>query len=399
MAPALEELDALLGGPPCQDFSVIRGRSDKRKGLLVRRGRLYLEFVRALRALKPKAFVFENVPGLMNANGGLAYRAVLSGFRSAGYEVVFSGIVDFSKLGVPQMRRRLIVLGLRKDLVGNVANLWKVRNVAERFLKPKDVLAKYPLTPLEALTGRRLDELQSEYERAMEEWRGVWDEVRTPKAARWKAEVWDKLKLDVVEDYLILNGIRPASGGELDEAMRAHEAVLKHMGWWRRPVCSEPLPDGTCDAPRDAPSVAERLRRIPPGENHEFVKGTRWEVGGLMSNVYRRLHPLAPAPTVIAYGGGGTHGYHYERGRGTLTLRERARLQSFPDSFLFLGSKTQIRAQIGEAVPPLGAERLAQALSVALEEAGLKMPEAERSSAQSAGSSATETGSHLSTFT
>ncbi|MGC9021421.1 MAG: DNA cytosine methyltransferase, partial [Candidatus Methanodesulfokora sp.] len=98
-------------------------------------------------------------------------------------------------------------------------------------------------------------------------------------------------------------------------------------------------------------------------------RGTRWEVEGKgISLIYRRLHPLKPAYTVVAYGGGGTHGYHYERSRATLTLRERARLQTFPDSFLFSGSKTEIRAQIGEAVPPLASRRLAEVLAEILED-------------------------------
>ncbi len=108
------------------------------------------------------------------------------------------------------------------------------------------------------------------------------------------------------------------------------------------------------------------MRMIPPGENHKFVRGTRCEVKGLMSNIYRRLNPLQPAYTVIAYGGGGTWGYHYERNRGKLTNRERARLQTFPDWFEFSGNSQDVRAQIGEAVPPLAGYRIAQAVDTAL---------------------------------
>ncbi|MEM4412132.1 MAG: DNA cytosine methyltransferase, partial [Thermofilum sp.] len=71
---------------------------------------------------------------------------------------------------------------------------------------------------------------------------------------------------------------------------------------------------------------------------------------------------LKPSYTIVAYGGGGTHGYHYDRDRATLSLRERARLQTFPDSFLFCGSRTEVRAQIGEAVPPLASKRIAEAV-------------------------------------
>jgi len=94
-------------------------------------------------------------------------------------------------------------------------------------------------------------------------------------------------------------------------------------------------PDSTNDPPGDDPAVVER---IPPGENHEFVRSTEWEVEGKdISPVYRRVHPLKPSYTIVAYGGGGTRGYHYDRDRATLTLRERVRLQTFPDNFLFPG--------------------------------------------------------------
>ena len=72
-----------------------------------------------------------------------------------------------------------------------------------------------------------------------------------------------------------------------------------------------------------------------------------------MSNIYRRLDRNKPSYTVIASGGGGTWGYHYEENR-PLTNRERARLQGFPDDFIFYGSNAEVRRQIGNAVPPAG---------------------------------------------
>lgn len=89
-----------------------------------------------------------------------------------------------------------------------------------------------------------------------------------------------------------------------------------------------------------------------------------------LSLVYRRLHPLQPAYTVVAHGGGGTWGYHYRRGLSRLTNRERARLQGFPDGFLFWGSPQRVRAQIGEAVPPLLSLALAQAVLAVLADLG-----------------------------
>lgn len=126
--------------------------------------------------------------------------------------------------------------------------------------------------------------------------------------------------------------------------------------------------------PKDAPNneltkhtskVKEMLSYIPPGENAWYagipehlqlnVKGAR------MSSIYKRLDPSRPAYTVTGSGGGGTHMYHWEELRA-LTNRERARLQTFPDDFEFLGSKEAVRKQIGMAVPPQGAQIVFEAI-------------------------------------
>jgi DNA (cytosine-5)-methyltransferase 1 len=113
------------------------------------------------------------------------------------------------------------------------------------------------------------------------------------------------------------------------------------------------------------------MRMIPPDENSGFVDGTKWEVKSRgMSHIYRRTHPLKPAYTVLAYGGGGTWSYHYEIGRGKLTNRERARLQTFPDHFKFEGNVSEVRAQIGEAVPTLLGNKIAKAVEIILGSVG-----------------------------
>lgn len=381
--------DVVVGGPPCQDFSIVRGPEWDRKGIKVKRGRLYAHFVRALASLQPKAFLFENVPGLVTANKGSAFKVIredLSRLNSRwdevrkiignensnksieGYEIIFSELVDFSEFGVPQKRERLIIIGIRRDLVRNIDRAWEIKSIFLSMLKRvTGLFNKYPLTAIEAFEGARLDELDDTYEKTMRKWYGIWLEVGTERAWKWKAEVWDKLTFRSLDDYLVVNEIKLSSRDELEEALKQHEKVLKELGYYGVPVSSLRLTDNTHETPKEEPAVVERMRRIPPGENHEFIRGTRWEVEGRgISLVYRRLHPLKPAYTVVAYGGGGTHGYHYDRDRATLTLRERARLQTFPDTFLFSGSKMQIRAQIGEAVPPLAAKKLAQALAEVL---------------------------------
>lgn len=116
---------------------------------------------------------------------------------------------------------------------------------------------------------------------------------------------------------------------------------------------------------KQSAGVVERLKHIPAGENAWYegipqhlrlnVKGAR------MSQIYKRLDPKKPSYTITGSGGGGTHVYHWLEHRA-LTNRERARLQSFPDNFVFEGSKESARKQIGMAVPPVGAQAVISAV-------------------------------------
>ncbi len=113
------------------------------------------------------------------------------------------------------------------------------------------------------------------------------------------------------------------------------------------------------------PKVVERLKYIKPGQNAFTAKlpaHLQLNVkGAKISQIYKRLDPTKPAYTVTGSGGGGTHIYHYSEPRA-LTNRERARLQTFPDAYLFTGSKESVRKQIGMAVPPRGAQIIFEAL-------------------------------------
>lgn len=111
--------------------------------------------------------------------------------------------------------------------------------------------------------------------------------------------------------------------------------------------------------------VIERLSFIKPGENAfnaDIPKRLRLNVkGATISQIYRRLDPNKPAYTVTGSGGGGTHMYHWQELR-SLTSRERARLQTFPDNFVFNGGRESVRAQVGMAVPPKISEKIFRAI-------------------------------------
>lgn len=110
---------------------------------------------------------------------------------------------------------------------------------------------------------------------------------------------------------------------------------------------------------RQSPTVIERLKYIKPGENAfnaNLPEHLKLNVkGAKISQIYRRLQFDKPAYTITGSGGGGTHVYHWSENRA-LTNRERARLQTFPDNFVFYGSKESVRKQIGMAVPVRGAK-------------------------------------------
>jgi DNA (cytosine-5)-methyltransferase 1 len=144
----------------------------------------------------------------------------------------------------------------------------------------------------------------------------------------------------------------------------------------REALDADPLPDAAPNHERglDGPDVVERLKLIPPGSNYEAIPaGHPLAVKGLISHVYRRLDPDKPAYTMIAGGGGGTHGYHHVEPR-RLSNRERARLQGFPDGFVFEhgcgpGAREsrsvypRVRRQVGNAVPPPAAQVIVGAVA------------------------------------
>lgn len=120
----------------------------------------------------------------------------------------------------------------------------------------------------------------------------------------------------------------------------------------------ENIPEGIAnhEFKKQSRLVTERLQLIKPGENVWNAKlpdhlQIHIKSAAKLSQIYRRLHPDKPSYTLTASGGGGTHGYHYKEPRA-LTNRERARIQTFPDNFVFHGSAESVRKQIGMAVPP-----------------------------------------------
>jgi DNA (cytosine-5)-methyltransferase 1 len=256
----IPDIDIMIGGFPCQDFSMIWQRG----GISTDRGNLYRYFVEAVKTKKPKVFVAENVKGLLTANGGNAIEQIAEDFAALGY-VVDVDLYNFANYGVPQLRERIFIVGVRADLD------WD-------FKKPEPTHGiKNYFTSGQALRGVKKIKFNNEHQNIADKTRRM---------------------LELIPE-----------GGNFS------------------------------DIPKDHPL---------------YVKG-------MISHVYRRLDRNRPSTTIIAGGGGGTWGYHYEEPR-PLTNRERARLFGYPDDFVFIGTITQVRKQIGNSVPPPAAKALAEAL-------------------------------------
>lgn len=256
----IPDCDIMIGGFPCQDFSMIW----KRGGLETDRGNLYKYFVRAVRLKRPKVFVAENVKGLLTTNKGAAVKTITADFARIGYRVQVD-LYNFADYGVPQMRERIFIVGVRQDIN------W-------HFIKPKPTHTKAVyVTSGKALVGVKKEKFNNEHQNIAEK-------------------------------------------------------------------------------------TIKMLKLIPEGGNFSDIpKNHPLYVKGMISHVYRRLDRSKPSTTIIAGGGGGTWGYHYQEAR-PLTNRERARLFCYPDEFKFYGTITEVRKQIGNSVPPLAAKVVAQAL-------------------------------------
>jgi len=273
---ALSPIDGFAFGFPCNDYSLV----GEWKGLDGTFGPLYSYGVEVLASKRPKWFVAENVSGLRGANEGRAFRQILEHLEHPSQDLRYRlvpHLYSFDEYGVPQRRRRIVIVGVRDDL---------------------DVEFRVPAP------------------------------VTSP------------------DDVTVSTRYALSTPPLLGDAPN-HEHV------------------------RQSHHVAERLSYIRPGENAfspavlaRMPRRLQINTRTTLSQVYRRLDPDRPAYTVTGGGGGGTYVYHWDENRA-LTNRERARLQSFPDDFVFEGGLASVRKQIGMAVPVGGAEAIFRALFAA----------------------------------
>lgn len=372
--------DILVGGPPCQGFSLIgRAKLDSLSEEGFRddpRNKLYLHFLAAVERWKPRAVVMENVPGMLSVDGEDLADGIAHDITKLEYRVV-SMVLNAAWFGVPQFRERIFFVGIRRDL-GLAAPALEATHLVElppgylrrqaggtlflpfvehfeapvhqaRAARPATTVAEalddLPIlvAHLEGTPQGRLPvagyrcEAGSEYARMMRNWPGL----------RRTAGVTGHGFRRNPRDYETFRRMRP--GDCYPEALRIAEARLDEALQLER-AAGRPVPPGS-DREKEL-----RRRIVPPYPEEVFRQ--KW----------RKLIRDRPAWTVPAHLSKDSYSHiHYDDEQArTITVREAARLQSFPDAYEFHGNMGEQFRQIGNAVPPLLAWAVGSSLLQAL---------------------------------
>lgn len=255
-----KDVDVVIGGPPCQGFSIAGNIG--RKFVDDPRNRLFKEFVRIVKVVRPKFFVMENVARLYNHNQGKTRKEIINDFENLGYKVECK-ILNSADFGVPQIRKRVIFIGTRLN-----KKIEFPKKITDRYLTVKEALHHYPM-------------------------------------------------LSNGEESKIPNHI----------AMAHSSQMLEKMSY---------VTDG---GSREEIPVKIRPKS---GDVRKYIRYKSNEPSVCVTGDMRKI-------------------FHYEQNRA-LTVRELAKLQSYPDDFIFLGTKISQQQQVGNSVPPKMAEAIASAI-------------------------------------
>lgn len=302
------KVDLIIGGPPCQAYSLV-GRAVKGADIVKDpRNLLYELYLQVLRKYKPKMFVFENVPGIINANGGKYFENIKKSFEESGYEISYE-LLNAKDYGVLQSRVRVILIGWEKGSGLKYPELTR----AEHEFTVSDILSDLP--------SIQAGETASEY------------------ASKHPNEYLRKTGLRTEEDVLTWHVSRP----NID---RDREIYRKAISVWEnegRRIKYTELPDEL----RTHNNTTAFLDRF------KVVAGNLPACHTMMAHISKDGHYFIHPDIKQAR---------------SLTVREAARVQSFPDNYYFEGSRTAAFTQIGNAVPPLMAKAIASAIKTLMEE-------------------------------
>lgn len=303
------EIDLVAGGPPCQGFSInapIRTLDDERN-------HLFKDFLRVVSSLKPKAVLIENVPGIVSLGKGTVVQQIYAELEAMGYKVGHK-ILFAGHYGIPQMRFRTVFIGIRKykGKISFPEPEFSAKAVAN-FTGAKELCISIPPLFYQHL--------------------------------KHQVNVWDALSdLPEIENRQTVSPEKYAT-----EPQNDYQKYLR--------TNSDKLTAHYCA--RIADVNLERLKYIPQGGSwrdipHSLLPdGLKRARRSDHTKRYGRLHPDALCSTVLTKCDPHWGSFFHPTQNRVISVREAARIQSFPDSYIFSGSITQQYEQVGNAVPPL----------------------------------------------
>ncbi|MDO8664238.1 MAG: DNA cytosine methyltransferase [Candidatus Liptonbacteria bacterium] len=301
-----EKIDVIVGGPPCQGFSMA-GRRIRNYGAFMNdtRNELFKEFHRIVKEIRPKVFVMENVAAILNIHRGAVKKEILQLFKETGYETE-ARVLLAAEYGVPQLRRRVVFIGNRLGI--DPKEFFPKKTHGPKTTKPYVTVAEaiLDLPKIESGLGEFESKylINSQFSQYQKERRGRAKKLYNHQATQHEERI---LKL--------LKTIKPGQGRV--NIPKELQTKSVHSGAFGRLEKNKPA--YTITTRFDTPSVG------------------------------RVTHPVL---------------------HRALTPREAARIQSFDDDFIFYGNKGSVGIQIGNAVPPLLAKAIASKISEILKKYG-----------------------------
>ena len=316
------EIDVIAGGPPCQGFSMANRKRIEQDD----RNLLFLEFVRAVKVFEPKCFLIENVVGMtaekvaIKSSEKNVVDSMTEFFHEIGYQISFKSF-KAEEHGVPQIRRRVIVIGTRLENKFDDLKFLRIGNLKKDFLSKEDLI--------------RVKDIQHTL---------FFDEI--DNGLKYPTTVWEAIS-DLPQ---IESGEGQDSMKYLTKPKNEYQKFLRQN--------STKVYNHVCTP--HSKDVIERIKLIKQGENFNNLPKDL-QTKSVHSGAFGRLVADSLSPTITTrFDTPSTGRVIHPYLNRTLTVREAARIQSFPDDFKFLGSRTSQGKQVGNAVPPLVAKKIAE---------------------------------------
>ena len=313
-------VDLIVGGPPCQGFSMAnRKRIDEDP-----RNLLFTKFHKAVKIIKPRCFLIENVMGMSSETVNLRSKEfvirenLIDYFKNIGYSIKFTSFKS-EEHGVPQIRRRIMVIGTRIDNKKTLLNQNKIGNLTKRY---------YSKNELNKIDNNQFELFGELEDTNLKHPTTVWESISDLPSLDQKNEVSEYFT-NPLNEYQ--KNLRNGSTRLFNHKKTPHSK-----------------------------EAVERIVLIKQGENFTSLPDNL-RTKSVHSGAYGRLDANGLSPTITTRfdtpsTGRVIHPFEHR----CLTVREAARIQSFPDNFIFHGSRTSQGKQVGNAVPPLVAKEIGE---------------------------------------